>query len=369
MQTMSGKAASPLVVQPRIVLWHVGNRVFNLDREKYNEQVHSPVPEKFWGKELLEVYDLLGASPRYPHEAFPGLTLFSTNLVPGHQVKRKVAGGPDPAATYVKTTTPAGSVVEGTRGGYRVEYPVKKVEDLAVVRHVVEHSEFRFNEVAHDVLVEGLEGRSVPCSYFPRSPIQRCILEFLGFERTALFLRRYPDQVHEFLSFLDGWADEMFDVLCASPVPLLNFGENVDCHLNPPHWYLNYQVPYFEKRVAQLHAAGKLCHAHFDGNLRDLLPHLGVVDFDGIEAATPVPQGDVTLEELREAIPERVVLLDGIPATLFMRQFPEERLIEHVERLIDLFAPRLVVGVSDELPAHGEIRRLEKVARLVRDVT
>jgi hypothetical protein len=39
--------------------------------------------------------------------------------------------------------------------------------------------------------------------------------------------------------------------------------------------------------------------------------------FDGIEALTPSPQGDATLEEIKEHIGDKI-LLDGIPAIYFM---------------------------------------------------
>lgn len=368
MRTFRRQKVDTIVWQPRIMLWYAGNNVYNLTAENVAECTYSHVPEKYWGKEILEIYDDLHMSPRYPGEALPGTSLFATHLKRGHAVQRQTITGGDPAAHYVKTTTPVGSVQEGSRLGYHLEYPVKQVEDLAVVQHVVSQTEFTFNPLMYDIIVEGYEGRSVPCSYFPRSPLQRCILEFLGFERTALFLRKYPDEMHEFMAFLDEWADHMWDVLCACPVPVLNFGENIDCFLNPPHWYERYLVPYYEKRVKQVHAAGKFCHCHFDGNLRDLLPLMDVVDFDGIEAATPEPQGDVTLEQIKDAIGDKI-LLDGIPATLFMEKFPEEALVACVERILELFSPHLILGVSDELSQNGEISRLARVTELVEAFT
>ncbi len=38
---------------------------------------------------------------------------------------------------------------------------------------------------------------------------------------------------------------------------------------------------------------------------------------DGIEAITPKPQGDVTLEEVKEALGDDIYLVDGIAAVLF----------------------------------------------------
>ncbi len=74
--------------------------------------------------------------------------------------------------------------------------------------------------------------------------------------------------------------------------------------------------------------------------------------FDGFEALTPAPQGDVTLEEMREHMGDKV-LLDGIPAVLFLEHHPREQLQECTERVVELFHPRLVLGISDELPEAG----------------
>ncbi len=81
-------------------------------------------------------------------------------------------------------------------------------------------------------------------------------------------------------------------------------------------------------------------------------PILSVLDdfpFDGLEALTPLPQGDVTIEQIADAIGNHV-LLDGIPATSFMKHFSEEAFVKGVEDIIELFSPNLILGVSDELP-------------------
>jgi hypothetical protein len=101
-----------------------------------------------------------------------------------------------------------------------------------------------------------------------------------------------------------------------------------------------------------------------DGSLKDLLPLIKETEFDGIEAATPEPQGDVTVDELKEALGDKI-LQDGIPATLFMPQFSATRLEDTVKRLVELFAPNLILGVSDELPPNGQIGRFGIITRIL----
>ncbi len=130
---------------------------------------------------------------------------------------------------------------------------------------------------------------------------------------------------------------------------------------------MQYHIPYYRRRVAQLKAAGKYVHIHIDGAMRPLLPYLRECPWDGIEAATPLPQGDVTIEEIKAALGD-LVLLDGIPAVYFLPYFSTEVLRECVARLVEYFHPRLVLGISDEIPPDGDIERVRMVGEWVREM-
>ncbi len=159
----------------------------------------------------------------------------------------------------------------------------------------------------------------------------------------------------------------MYEALCQSPVQILNFGENIDAAMDPPPIWSEHLVPYYCQRVEQLHTADKFVHIHVDGAMKPLLPHLRDCSWDGIEAATPLPQGDVTLEEIKEALGDRV-LLDGIPALYFLPSFSTETLIEGLKQVVELFYPRLVLGISDEIPPDGDIERVRLVGELVQEL-
>lgn len=90
------------------------------------------------------------------------------------------------------------------------------------------------------------------------------------------------------------------------------------------------------------------------------MPCLKHLPFDGLEALTPQPQGDVSLEEMREHMGDKV-LLDGIPAVVFLPTYSREELTSTVKRIVELFHPRLVLGISDELPEGCGDERMERV--------
>jgi len=209
-----------------------------------------------------------------------------------------------------------------------------------------------------------------PQLFFRRSPIQRLIVEDMGFERTIYALYDYAEVIQHYVEVATAMDDAMYQVLCDCPVPVLNFGENIDGFLDAPDMWCNHLIPYYGRRTEQLKAAGKFVHIHVDGAMRRLLPYLREAPWDGIEAATPIPQGDVTLEEIKEALGD-LVLLDGIPALYFvpaLYPYSVDELVDCTKKLVELFYPRLVLGISDEIPPDADIERVRLVGALVREL-
>jgi len=96
-----------------------------------------------------------------------------------------------------------------------------------------------------------------------------------------------------------------------------------------------------------------------------LLPYAKETGMDGLEALTPVPQGDVTLQEIRAALGDGQILIDGIPCTHFMPQHSTDEVADITKEIIDLFAPNLVLGISDEISPPGDIEKVRRVSEVV----
>jgi len=99
-----------------------------------------------------------------------------------------------------------------------------------------------------------------------------------------------------------------------------------------------------------------------------MLPYLRETGLHGVEALTPEPMGDMTLEEIKEAVGEEMVCLDLLPAIHFLPQYSTQEVLDFAKRVIDMFAPRLILGVSDEISQVGEIEKIEAVSELVDDI-
>ena len=343
-----------------------GNKVKFIKQETYeaSPEIQQFVPDYFIGKDIYGIYDEIEASIRYCAETL-GISILSTKHP---QTDIKIKGTTlDTGERLEELVTPVGTIYKKDKGGYTTEHYVKTVEDLEPMLYVVEHSELFFNELMYEVAEEALENYGIPTTYYFRSPFQKCILDYLGFSTTVKMLRKYPQEMNNFITRLDEWDEMQYKKsIVPSKVELLNLGNNIDCSLVSPSLFEKYHIPYYEKRVKMIHDVGKIAFIHMDGSLGDLLPYLSSLPFDGLEALTPFPQGDVSVEEIIDSIGDKV-LVDGIPATVFMPEFPEERLIEITQQLLEGCSPHLILGVSDELPPNTDGRRLKKVAELVRN--
>jgi len=344
-----------IVWQPRIYYWYNGRRETGA------------MPQRYQGKSMLEVYDELGASPRYPAEVL-GISVYRLDV--DDTVKLHVRQeGREITRTH---ETPVGSLREVVRkgsigsGGYRTEHLVKTPDDMKIMMYILDHTEFIFDTEAFERAEEVFGDRGIVQSHYPRSPLQRLIINYMGLDNTIFALNDYPRRTLAFLKAIEEWDDVMYDRLLDSPMQILNLGENIDANIDSPRLYEEYLLPYYKKRVEQIHQKGKFCHIHMDGSLKPLLPLIREAGFDGIEAATPLPQGDVTIEEIKEALGD-TILLDGIPAVIFLPSCSDEELEQCTQKILDTFAPNLIIGISDELPPPADIEKLRLVSRIVND--
>lgn len=362
LRTFRHQSIDQIVWQPRIMYWF-NHTVRPTTNENYNK-VKQFMPSEYIGKDIMQVYDDLHASIRYPAESL-GLPLFYSQENKDNQITRRGTTLPDGSNLH-EIKTPFGTLTEKSRNGYPFEHLVKKAEDLKAMEYIVSQSSYHFNELMYEGAEEALEDYGLPCSYYFRSPYMRCVLEYLGFEKTVIMLRRNPREMENFMKFLDDWDRTQYkNAILPSKLKWLNFGENIDSNLSPPRYFEKYLVPYYEERLKWIHNEGKIAFIHVDGSFKDLIPFLSTMAFDGYEALTPQPQGDVTLDEMRKAFGDTgKILIDGIPATLFLLEFPESRLIETTQKILEDFGPNLILGISDEL-CTGDGRRLKTVSNLV----
>jgi uroporphyrinogen-III decarboxylase len=361
LRTFKGEKIDRIAFSPRLYYWYNTNKLYLGKASKKHHK--TTIPEEYIGKSQIEVYKKLRSSPRYIFETFY-ISLFHTKIDSDSDVKIKTKKGKEKNELITEYITPKGVLTKILRDNHIIEYPIKTIKDIEVMKEVVMNSKFIFNEKNYNKAREQLGNQGIVSEYIPRSPFMKLIVDYLGFSRTIIFLKKYPEEIVQFLKFLEVSDNPIYKTLESCPLKIINFGENIDANLTPPPYFKKYLLPYYKKRVKQLQRKGKYCHIHMDGSLKDLLPFLESLPFDGLEALTPIPQGDVRINEIKKFLGSKI-LLDGIPSILFLPEYSIKFVEQYTQKILETFSPNLILGVSDEFPPNGQIEKLERISELV----
>lgn len=348
-----GRSGGRIIWQPRIGCW-VTDKAF----------AGEPFPAPFTGMDLYEIYRELDCSARlYEYNAcfrrieHPGVTTESEKL--------------NDTDTKTIIHTPVGDqvrVLRTTLSNWHtitVKWEVETEDELKVAAWREENATWAWDQAKYDELQAKVSDLGAPTMFMPRMNVQSLYIEKMGSQRGIYAIYDWPDTARAYFRALNENADRLIDIINSSPIDIINFGENIHAGTLPPRWFKKYHLPECQRRAERLHAAGKFVHAHWDGDTKPLLPFAKETGLDGIEAITPVPQGDATLEEVKEALGDDMFLLDGIPAIFFDETFSVDTLIACTERIIELFAPKLILGISDEISSTGDLERIRIVGEIV----
>ena len=352
-QVCFGRSGGRIIWQPRIHCW-IDDRL-NAGR---------PLPPPFTGMDAPDIYRELGCSARI----YDYRRSFERVEHPAvHRTERELSH----RDREITVHTPVGKQVavrrlsEDGHHWIHLKREAETEDELKVMTWRAENTDWRWNQEAYEAAQRTWGDLGAPTTFLQRVNVQYLYLNAMGTEKAIYALQDWPDAVETFFRALNESQRRLMDVVASSPIEIINFGDNVHAGTLPPRLFREYVLPVYQERCDRLHSAGKFLHAHWDGDTKPLLPFARETGLDGIEAITPKPQGDVTLEEIKEALGDEMFLIDGVPAILFDRTFPVAMLEDCVHRLIEMFAPRLILGISDELSSTGDMERVRLVGRMV----
>lgn len=348
-----GKSNGKIIWQPRIGCW-VDDKVFG----------GGELPAPYTGMNMDELYRSLGCSAR----------LYDFNGCFKHVFPSSVNAYDEQLdeLTWKNTMeTPVGTltqITEGNTSNYGrmpKKWWIESEDDMKIYTWIWEHLDWEFDKDLYDKLLAEKGDLGAPTMFMPRVSAQNLYIDTMGIENGIFTFYDYPSTVEKYFAAMHESHMRMIDVLNDSPVEIINFGDNVHCGTLTTDIFEKYVLKYYQERCEKLHQGGKFVCSHWDGDTKSLLPYAKETGLDGIEAITPKPQGDVTLEEVKEHLGDEVFLLDGIPAVLFDDIFPVEQLVETTKKIIELFAPKLILGISDEISSTGDIERVRIVGEIV----
>jgi len=344
------KPISTVLFQPRIEPWFHWHKQFD------------QFPNGYEFKEITDLFDDLNVSMRYVHY-YTGMPdpikrVFSPEVILQHKGDQKKS-----ITTY---QTPYGILSEEQhltidQTWRTVGFAVKNVTDLYSLKWLCEKTEYHFDETAFLTGKEYMGIRGEPQFWVPKSPYQALAQIWMKLPDLVFALNDYTKVVEDVMEAIDKSYDPLYEEICSSKVvKIVNFGENIHEQLLSPRYLEKYLIPFWKKRSGQFHNASIFSHVHIDGYFKNLLTYLKYLPFDGIEALTPEPQGDMGIDEIKAHIGDKI-LIDGIPAVLFLETYTREQLMTTTEKIVGLFHPNLILGISDELPQGAGAEAIERV--------
>ncbi len=350
-----GRANGRVLWQPRIQCWYY-DRMYR----------HEPLPAPYTGLDLRGLYEALGCSNRI-YDYNEAVRVIEDPSVRTYEKQI------DELRTQCFIETAAGTIDCVVRknssnyGTYCEKWWVETQKDLEVQMFIEANRRFEWRQEKYDEIYARWGENGLGSIFFPRVSVQALFHETMGIEGTIYALYDMPDAVEEYLKVRRASHDRFIEMIRTSCLEWINFGDNIHCGVLPPDLFEKYVLPEYQHRNELLHRPDKSYYtfAHWDGDVRGILKYAKETGLDGIEALTPKPQGDVTIEEIKEGLGDQVGLVDGIAAILFDEIYPIEMIKEQVRKLIDLFAGKLILGISDEMSSTGNIDRVKYVTELI----
>lgn len=252
-----------------------------------------------------------------------------------------------------------------------VEYFIKKVEDLKVMRYFFSHRKFTPDYEQFEKIDSLWNGWGIPCALAPccTSALQTLLTRWAGISTTIDLLSEAPGELEQTIEEVQSSDDSIFDILQSSPALLFCLPENLSGQVTGRFLMQRYEIPYWEKRISQLHQAGKYVLLHNDGSLQASLPLLMKTGLDGIEAVTPEPAGDLKLEEIRDMVNGKKVIWGCLPGVFFSPEYEEEFFLSYIRQVLKIFpvGTPFVLGVADQVPPDAEFSRIKLVRKVVEE--
>lgn len=280
--------------------------------------------------------------------------------------------------TYTIYETPVGSVStmhqtasELTKAVFLKEHIVKNVEDLKVLRFIIENTTYY---PTYDSFIKADEevGDDGIALYMgvPSVPMIQLMKSHIGWVNGLYMLHDHAEEMEKTADVIAQKAVEASELIADSPAKVAETGDNLDERTFSPKLFERYGLPYYKQISKILHKNDKIFKCHACGFIKHLLPMLKDSGLDAIEAFPTTPMNDLTIREAREKLDGKVSIMSGIPSVIMFRKvLSDDKFRDYVSKLLDDIQPAngFVLGMADNVPADADFDRVAMISQIVDD--
>ena len=251
---------------------------------------------------------------------------------------------------------------------FLVEHPVKTCEDLQILCYIMDHIELtpNFSDYEHLVSEFGDEVLAVPILVpGSKTAFQWMIEYWVGTVDMIYLLEDEPELVEQTLAAIRRVNRKSAEICAMSDARVFLTWEDSSTTNYSPAMYETYILPEINEWCDILHAKNKLYMQHACGHLKGLLPLIAKSKIDCLESVTPCPTGNVTMDEVVSALPERISLIGGLDPTVLLNA-DWETLEQYTRDLLNVMQGRsFILSNSDSCPPGVSLEHLQKLSGLV----
>ncbi len=262
------------------------------------------------------------------------------------------------ADTFAVWHTPAGDLREVRRQAredgtsYVVEHFVKGPADLPALAAL-------FEDERPEPDPKGAEAIRLRRDWIGEDGLLMCFLAgtplgmmyrvYCGVDTLAYLSVDAPDALADLFAVMERSYRRSFEITASSGVDALVGMDDTSTTVISPTMFETYNMALTDARADLCRAAGKLYFHHSCGLIRDLLPLYRATRMDAVHAFTEPPIGNVTLDDGRRLLGDRIAIIASVPA-ISDPAYNESLILESVRALYGRAAgdPRLILA----LPAY-----------------
>ena len=267
------------------------------------------------------------------------------------ETRRYVEDAKERVRTVIKTPEGEVSAVSEPAGftSWTLERLFKGPEDYKVLRFMVEDRRYEADYETY-LKAEKWMGEDV----ILRAGVGSCglhqiMIHWMGVETFAVEWAERRDEILALVEAMRAKQREVYPILADSPITHANYGGNEVPEVMGPPRYKEFCLPLFEECAEFFHKKGKLLGSHLDGNNKAWADIVAASPLDYVEAFTPAPDTDMTLEEALKAWPDKILWIN-FPSSVHLASVEEIKRVTQEIVELGMETNRVIIGITEDIP-------------------
>ncbi len=195
------------------------------------------------------------------------------------------------------------------------------------------------------------------------SPLHQIMIGWMGIETFAIEWAERRDEIEKLVDIQVKKLRQIYEIVAKSPALIANFGGNEAGNVMGRERYEKYVLPHHNEAAEVMHKYGKLLGCHLDGNNKiwsDLVAKSGL---DYIEAFTPSPDSDMSIEETFNIWHNKILWIN-FPSSVHLSSTEEiEKTTQHI--INASYGHRLIMGITEDIPQDRWQENLLAISRAI----